>query len=152
MITLGLRRLAAILPLLALLLAIAESAPAQDFPRFFLPGQSRIDVRDPAELPHLPIPDIPPPATVSNPETELPSRYVSLDEAIRIALANSEVVRVLAGVSAASSGQTIYDTAIDNNKMDEQQSRFDPTLTIDNIWNRVEQPGSASIPLRPNGC
>lgn len=126
---------------LALVLASAHVAPAQRFPSFLPPGQSTIEVRDPSELPHLTIPDVPPPATVSNPEAELPERYLSLDEAIRIALANSEVVRVLAGASAVSSGQTIYDTAIVNNQVDQQVSRFDPTLQIDNTWNRTETPG-----------
>jgi outer membrane protein TolC len=135
------RRIAAVSIALAILLASAPLAPAQDFPCFLPPGQATIQVRDPSELPHLPIPDVPPPATVSNPETGLPDRYLSLDEAIRIALANSEVVRVLAGVTAVSSGQTIYDPAIVNNQVDDKQSRFDPTVQIDNAWNRVETPG-----------
>lgn len=130
---------------LALVLAFAPLAPAQRFPSFLPPGQSTIEVRDPSELPHLTIPDVPPPATVANPEAELPERSLSLDEAIRIALANSEVVRVLAGASAVSSGQTIYDTAIVNNQVDQQVSRFDPTLKIDNTWNRKETPGIGFI-------
>ncbi len=98
-------------------------------------------------MPHVPIPDIPRPATVANPETDLPERQLTLDEAIQIALANSEVVRVLAGVTAVSSGRTIYDTAIVNNRVDEAVSRFDPSVQINNDWNRTEIPGAGFDPL-----
>ncbi len=150
MITLGLRRLAVVLIVLAPLLAPAKSAPAQNFPRLLAPGQSTIEVRSPAELPHVAIPDVPPPATVANPEAALPQRQLTLDEAIRIALTNSEVVRILAGVTAASSGQTIYDTAIVNNQVDDAVSRFDPTLQVNNSLNRTETPGAGFDPLDPN--
>jgi outer membrane protein TolC len=145
------RRTAAAIIALAILLASAPLASAQNFPCFLPPGQSTIKVRDPSQLPHQPIPDVPPPATVSNPETGLPDRYLSLDEAIRIALANSEVVRVLAGVTAVSSGRTIYDPAIANNQVDDKQSRFDPTLQIDNGWNRSESPLIVPNPYRVDG-
>jgi outer membrane protein TolC len=141
--TSDLRQTAAVLIAIALLLASARLAPAENLPCLLPPGQSTIDVRDPSRLPRLPIPDIPPPATAFRPESELPDRYLSLDEAIRIALANSQVVRVLAGVTAVSSGRTLYDAAIVNNQVDEQQSRFDPTLQIDHGWNRRETPGFA---------
>ncbi len=142
-------RLAVVLIALAPLLAPAKSAPAQNFPHLLLPGQSAIAVRRPSELPHVAIPDVPPPATVANPEGKLPQRQLTLDEAIRIGLTNSEVVRVLAGVTAASSGRTIYDAAIVNNQVDEQLSRFDPTLRINNSLNRTESPGAQFDPLDP---
>lgn len=125
------------------LLASARTAPAQfpPLPRIFPPGQSNIQVRDPSQLPRLPTADIPPPATVFQPQADLPERYLSLDEAIRIGLANSQVVRILGGLTAASSGRTVYDPAIVNNRIDEQLARFDPTLAIDNSWNRRETPG-----------
>lgn len=144
------RRLAAVLIALASLLASAKSAHAQNFPRPLLPGRLTIEVRDPSELPHIPIPDVPPPATVAKPEADLPQRQLSLDEAIRIALANSEVVRVLAGVSAASSGRTIYDTAVVNNQVDDQVSRFDPKLQVNNSLNRAELPGATFDPRDPS--
>jgi type I restriction enzyme M protein len=49
--------------------------------------------------------------TVDDPDDATATRHLTLDAAIRIALANSQVVRVLAGVGAVSSGQTIYDPA-----------------------------------------
>ena len=42
------------------------------------------------------------------------TRHFSLDDAIRIALENDRVIRVLAGVTAVTSGRTIYDAAIAN--------------------------------------
>src|SRR5688572_24471653 len=82
---------------------------------FLLPEQRTIDVRDPAQIPAAPPVVIPLPETVSErtPETAQ-VQAMSLDDAIHIALANSKVVRVLAGVSAVPSGQTIYDPAIAN--------------------------------------
>jgi MFS family permease len=48
---------------------------------------------------------------VSNPQDEAVPRELALDEAIRIALVNANVVRVLTGVTAIPSGSTIYDAA-----------------------------------------
>jgi outer membrane protein TolC len=135
------RRIIAVFVALAPVLASVQIAHAQVLPWILPPGQSTVQVRDPSQLTRLPIPDIPPPATVFQPESELPERYLSLDEAIRIGLANSEVVRVLAGVAAGSSGRTVYDPAIFNNRVDEQLSRFDPTLAINQAWNQRETPG-----------
>ncbi len=138
-----LRYLTVAVAALASLLASARIAPAQYLPlsRLLPPGQSTIQVRDPSQLPRLSIADIPPPATVFQPQADLPERYLSLDEAIRIGLANSQVVRILGGLTAASSGRTVYDPAMVNNQIDEQLSRFDPTLAIDHSWNRRETPG-----------
>lgn len=132
---------------MAFLLALASPAWSQGFPQLFAPEQRRIQVRDPAELPHARIPDVPDPATVSEPQPELTDFKLSLDEAIRMALTKSEVVRVLAGVAAVSSGRTIYDTAITNTTVDQQQARFDPRLQVNNAWNRTEQPSAAFDPV-----
>ncbi len=59
-----------------------------------MPEQRTIDVRDPSQLPKAPIPEMLPPRTVSDPQPNLPEQNLSLDEAIRIALSNSQVVRV----------------------------------------------------------
>ena len=131
--------------LTACLWAVAVAAAAQfgqaDGPwQISLPEQRHLQVRDPSKLPAVPIPPVPRPPTVSDRGTELPARYVSLDEAIRIALANSEVVRVLAGARAVSSGSTIYDPAIVNTLIDQERARFDPTVQLDNGWTRVDDP------------
>jgi len=57
-----------------------------------------------------------------------------------VALTNSEVIRVLGGVAAGSSGRTIYDTAIAGTAVDEEQARFDPSTQMTNRWNRSELP------------
>ena len=88
-----------------------------------LPEQRTIDYRDPAQLPPAPIPDNVPPRTVSDPRPGTPEWQLSLDEAIRIALENAKVVRVLAGTTAVASGQTIYDAAITNTTIDQAQAR-----------------------------
>jgi outer membrane protein TolC len=116
-----------------------------------MPEQRTINVRDPAQLPKAPIPEISPPPTVSDPQPDLPERNLSLDEAIRIGLANSQVVRVLAGATAVSSGQTIYDPAITNTIIDQQQARFDPNLNVQNTWQRSEPPIGIFDPFDPDG-
>ena len=122
------------------LATVAQTLRAEWPVPLFMPEQRTIDVRDPSQLPHAPLPHTPPPPTITNPHTELPQRMLSLDEAIRTALANAEVVRVLAGVVATASGSTIYDAAITNTSIDEQRARFDPTVAVENGWNRVEKP------------
>lgn len=142
------RRVLAVLAL-AMLALSAEFAHAQRiFPTLF-PEQRSIQVRDPSELPRYRIPDSPVPSTVSNPQPELESVYLSLDEAIRIALNESEVVRILAGTSATSSGSTIYDVAATNTTIDQQNARFDPTLSLSNTFNRLENPQAIFDPNDP---
>jgi len=108
-----------------------------------MPEQRMLAIRDESELPQASIPASLPPETVSQrvPAVVAPTQ-LSLDEAIRIALANSNVIRVLAGEFAVSSGKTIYDPAISNTAIDEARSVFDPTLGITNNWTRTEQPGA----------
>src|SRR5207248_3066073 len=65
---------------------------------------------------------------------------LSLDEAIRISLSNSAVVRVLAGISAVSSGRTVYDPAISNTAIDEARAAFDPNISVRNAFTRSEIP------------
>jgi outer membrane protein TolC len=118
-----------------------------------LPEERAINVREPAQIP------APPPVEISEPETVSQRRpaaaatmSLSLDEAIHIALANSKVVRVLAGVTAVSSGQTIYDPAISVTDIDDARSVFDPTLFVNNNWNRTEQPRGVFAPSSPAGA
>lgn len=116
-----------------------------------LPEQRTLSLRDPAELRKAPLPDVPPPPTVSDPQRGLEETRLSLDEAIRLALANSKVVRLLAGIGATSSGRTIYDPAISNTLIDQQQARFDPRLELQNTFNRSEQPQAVLDPSDPSG-
>jgi outer membrane protein TolC len=114
----------------------------QPFP-FIFPEERTIKIRDPSELRPARIPNTPPPPTVSNRE-DFPPRQLSLDDAIRTALANSEVVRVLSGVSASSSGRTIYDVAVQNTGIDEANAAFDPTLQVNNSFNRIDRPSNSN--------
>jgi outer membrane protein TolC len=99
------------------------------------PEQTRIEFRPPEAFPRTPLPRTNAPRTFTNPDNGRQELRLSLDEAIRIALDNSEVIRVLAGVTAVSSGQTMYDPAIANTAIDLERSRFDPTVTIGNTFS-----------------
>ncbi len=114
-----------------------------------LPEQRTLAIIDPDRLPPAHIPDTIPPPTVTRPEPELPEWPLSLDEAIHIALETTQVVRVLAGVTAVSSGQTIYDPAISNTMIDQAQARFDPMVTQTNTWDRLDPPFALLNPLDP---
>jgi outer membrane protein TolC len=112
---------------------------------FILPEQRTIATREPAQFPPAPIPPSTPPRTVTQPQPGTTAWEMSLDEAIRIALENAKVIRVLAGTSAVSSGQTIYDAAITNTTIDQSQATFDPIVKWDNLWNRIDTPLGAFL-------
>jgi outer membrane protein TolC len=136
---------AAFVTFLTLLALFISGSTAQtvraEWPVPFLPPEQRtIAVREPGDLARAPLPQTPPPATISDPQHNLPERPLSLDEAIRTALVNARVVRVLAGVTAVSSGRTIYDAAVANTEIDQAQGRFDPTVTVQNNWTQTENP------------
>lgn len=114
-----------------------------------LPEQQYIDVRDPAQFPAAPIPPSVPPRTVTQPKPETTEWLLSLDDAIRIALENTTVVRVLTGTAAANSGQTIYDAAITNTAIDQAQAAFDPILRWNNTWGRANTPFAVFDPVNP---
>ncbi len=124
---------------LVMLLLPAKFAHAQRVLPTLFPEQRTIRVRDPAELPRYALPETPSPGTVGRRDPEQPL-FLSLDEAIRTALRNDDVVRVLAGTTALASGRTIYDAAITNTRIDEENARFDPRLTVNQSWNRNETP------------
>lgn len=109
------------------------------------PEECSLQVRSPEELCHARIPNTLPPVTVDDEFDDLAPLPMALDECIRIALRNSQVVRVLAGVQATSSGSTIYDPAITGTTIEGAKARFDPNLTSGNAWNRLEQPGAQFI-------
>jgi outer membrane protein TolC len=131
-------------------IGISGRCTAQMLP-LLMPEEQCIPGRRPEQLPQVPVPDLPPPRTVDDPGEEIPPLYLSLDEAIRIALENAEVIRVLTGVGAANSGQTIYDPAIATPAIDEARSIFDPVVTLNNTWTRVEPPLAIFNPAVPGG-
>lgn len=141
-------RLAGLVPLLALALAFlaAKSASAQHPYRVIYPGQRQIEYRDPSPLSVIyPPPSSPPPTVSRPPDGDI--RYFALDDAIRTSLGNARVVRLLAGVTAVSSGQTIYDTAIANTTIDQALGRFDPAIAINNNWDYIDLPNAQFDPV-----
>lgn len=138
------------LAVMALLAWSGGSAVGQGLP-LTLHEQQQIPVRNPGALPQIPVPDVPPPRTVTVPREDLEPLYLSLDDAIRIALENAEVIRVLAGVGAASSGSTIYDPAIATPAIDQARSIFDPQITLNNTFTRAEPPVAVFDPATPSG-
>ncbi len=134
----------------ALLALSANLASAQGPYRLIYPEQRQTDIRDPAQFAPAPLPPTSPPPTVATPPSlQASERPLSLDEAIRIALANDRVIRVLAGVGAVNSGRTIYDVAIANTLIDQQQARFDPLLSVNNNWDHLELPSAFFDPGDP---
>jgi len=127
-------------PWLIFVLLATPAVRAESYLPWIKPEQTRICVRHPSQLPHVALPEMPRPATVVDLQWDGPPRNLSLDEAIRTALSNSEVIRVLAGVTAVRSGSTIYDVAIANAAIDVAQGRFDPNLSVNNLWSRTEPP------------
>jgi len=124
----------------AVVLGTSAVASPQEAWRFILPEQRRLEIRDPSTLPKARLPAVPPPRTVSDPHSAAEPVRLSLDDAIRTALANSEVVRVLAGTTATSSGRTVYDPAITNTQIDQARASFDPAIQVTNDFNRRETP------------
>lgn len=118
----------------------------------YWPEERSVRLRDPAQLPQVPAPNVPAPETVTRPEPDATPLRLSLDEAIRIALGNADVVRVLAGVSASSSGRTVYDAAIAQTQVEAQKGPFDPRLNINNTVNQTDRAAGVFDPLDPAGA
>ena len=137
------------LGLSALLVAGCNLTVEEVAHNIILPEQRDLEVRAPEQFPPIPVPSLPPPRTVSDPREGTPEWRLSLDEAIRIALENARVIRVLGGLTASASGQTIYDAAIANTVIDQAQARFDPNFSWMNTFNRVETPVATFDPLNP---
>ena len=93
-----------------------------------------MEIRDPSQMRQVRLPEMPAPATVFRPGAALQPWNLSLDEAIRIALENADVIRVLGG----SSGRTIYDPAIANTQIDLARGRFDPAIVQRNNFTRLD--------------
>ena len=121
--------------LLALsVIAPARSARSQEPWHFVFPEQRCMEIRDPSQMRQVRLPEMPAPATVSHPGVELQPWNLSLDDAIRIALENADVIRVLGG----SSGRTIYDPAIANTQIDQARGAFDPAVSLQNNFTRLD--------------
>ncbi len=114
--------------------------------------QRTFDVREPAAIAHPTLPVVPEPATVRKPAPNNAPLELTLDEAIRISLANAQVVRTLAGTTVATTGQTIYDPAIRNTDIDVAKSVFDPVVTATNAFSHNESPVAAFDPADPRGA
>lgn len=139
--------------LMCVLIAIPSSSSlvfAQHDPwSFILPEQRRVEVRQPGQIPHALLPAVDAPVTIANLPEDRPQRPISLTEAMNIGLSNMDVVRVLGGVVANSSGRTIYDVAIANTRVDQQRGAFDPTLNLNNGWNQSDSPSAIFDPTDP---
>ncbi|MEO1526212.1 MAG: TolC family protein [Planctomycetota bacterium] len=131
------------------LLGLLGSTAAAQTSRLILPEQRTLSIRQPQQISQVQAPTAPRPATVSDPRFDLPERRLTLSEAINITLQNSEVVRVLGGVTASTSGRTIYDTAITNTTIDQQRATFDPNLTLNNTWTQNENPNAVPDTIDP---
>ncbi len=138
--------------LLALVIVVAPIATADEPFQPILPEQRHLDIRNPSELCQVPVPLTPRPATVNDNQFEAPPRFVTLNDAINITLANSTVVRVLGGVTATTSGRTVYDSAIANTTIDAQRAQFDPNFRLNNVWNQLNNPNSTFDPLDPTNA
>jgi len=114
-----------------------------------LPEQRTISYREPEQFPPVPIPNNVPPRTVTDQRPETKEWQLSLDDAIRIALENARVIRVLAGTAATSSGTTIYDAAITNTTIDQAQAAFDPNVLWNNTLSHTNNPLGIFDTLNP---
>src|SRR5688572_13541420 len=138
--------------LAAILVASApQDAAAQGAYHFNFPEQRTTIVRQPAELRQYPLPVSSRPPTVADAASDRsPQLRLSLDEAIRTALENDRVIRVLAGETAVHSGRTIYDVAIANTVVDQETARFNPFITVNNNWDQLKLPSAIPDPGDPS--
>jgi len=113
--------------------------------------QQAIAVRDPDALPAARLGNLPAPPTVAPDSPALEPLNLSLNDAVRITLENAKAIRVFTGIGATNSGRTIYDAAIANTAIDQQQARFDPALTAEKSRTRTEVPALALDALGPRG-
>ena len=140
-------RLSLVVTLVLLLASVCFGQRKVKWP--FIPEECSVRVRDPSVLCKARIPDTLPPTTVYDEEESRDPLPISLDEAIRVGLQNSEVVRVLAGVAASSSGSTIYDVSVAATGIEEAKARFDPIVQALNSFNRNDSPSAIFNPLDP---
>lgn len=116
-----------------------KNLPGQRLLPTIFPEARSISYRDPSQLRRARIPDVARPVTVRN-RQERKEHQITLDDAIRIAIDNANVVRILSGVTATNSGRTIYDPAISNTRIDEANAVFDPKVRGEHNFDRNERP------------
>ena len=130
------------LALLILLLCGSQSALAQRPIGTIFPERREIQVRQTGQLPRYQMPTASVPSTVSRPINDLEPRMLALDGSIRTSMRNLDVIRVLSGITATNSGRSIYDVALTNTTIDQQQALFDPLLSVNNTWSLTENPAA----------
>ncbi len=140
----------------SLMLALSFGAslvaqPLAEPHRCIYPEQRNFDIRQPDQYGPSPLEPIGSIRTVTDPDYR-ETREVSLDEAIRLALSNADVIRILTGTTANSSGQTIYDPAITNTQVDQARSIFDPNLNLQNTYQRNQTPQGVPDATAPSGA
>lgn len=98
----------------------------------------------------VPLPDVPPAVDASeagfmplDPGVAAQERPLSLEEAIRISLSNSGVVRVLSGSDVTATAATPYDPHISDARLRAAMAVFDPVLTSAVYSNWINQPPDA---------
>ena len=135
-----------ILIVFLIILIGGEIAEAQRQGLDIAPERRHIEVRDPCHFSPGGFPAGDVPFTVALEDDRLADR-LSLDEAIQIAIQNAEVIRVLTGISATSTGQTIYSVAASNTAIDSQLSVFDPTISVTSTINKSDTPFATFNPV-----
>jgi len=137
---------------LSLLIILGPASGQEKIIRILPPDEKSIPVPPDSSFSPAPFPAAPAPSTVSLPEADwdMPQVPLALDEAIRITLANSQVVRILNGVTAVASGATIYDPAITLPTIDQAKARFDPNLSVGNTFSHMNTPTGTLDPLDPS--
>ncbi|MBL8889351.1 MAG: TolC family protein [Planctomycetaceae bacterium] len=131
-------------------LGCLATAQAQEIRWGIMPEQRALTVRSPEQLRPAGIPRTPAPATVVSPQWDAQAVPLSLSELLNQSLGNMNAVRVLSGVSASSSGRTIYDVGINNTGIDSARGAFDPNLSVNNSFLNGNSPGAIPDPGDPN--
>lgn len=151
------RSLVPILSILSILpLAVVASVPQSAYgqpltePRACIyPEQRDLAYRPPLAFPEAETPPVTAIPTVTDPLRGRPTYLLSLNEVLRIAICNCQVVRVMNSVTATSTGNTVYDPAIINTQIDEARGRFDPRLTLQNNARRTDGPSVVADAIDP---
>jgi outer membrane protein TolC len=135
--------------ILSLLACLGSAFGQEKVIRILPPDEKSINVPPDSSFSPVPLPTAPNPPTVSDANWDQPAVPIGLDEAIRTTLANSQVIRILNGVTAVASGATIYDPAITLPTIDQAKARFDPTFSVNNTFSRLSPPAGVLDPLDP---